>query len=378
MRNAFEIVNEFERQVADYAGSRFAVAVDTCSSALFLASRYLSVGTVRLPERTYCSVPAAVLHAGGRVKFSDLKWQGEYGLDPYPIVDSAGRFRRGMYGPGEFRCVSFHWTKILPVGRGGMILHDNPDADEWFRLARFSGRHACDQFNDPGYALAGWNVYLDPCYAARGLTLLKNLPDSPADIRTHESYPSMAGNPVYGEFSDHYRLPPSHDVNWKWRHEGLTFRQVTAEDAADVVRWRNYPSSRAAFFTDRELTEDDHRRFMQQKSYLDLVWIVHCPAVSDRPIGMVSLSLETQVPEYGRLVLDEQFHGQGFGERIERAVLYHNFRTLRFPKVWAEYLESNTVIARLHEKTGWKIVSHRDSPRGRVVHIQHRGEGVPA
>lgn len=206
--SAFDIVSAFETQVASYAGSRFAVAVDSCTSALFLACRYLSVGKVRLP-RTYCSVPAAILHAGGSIEWTPDSWVGEYSLAPYPIIDSAGRFRRGMSRPGEFRCVCFHWTKVVPVGKGGMILHDDPAADEWFRLARYSGRHACDQFADPGYALAGWNCYMDPATAARGLTLLKNLPDSPPDVRTHESYPDISANPIYttDDLAVRYALP---------------------------------------------------------------------------------------------------------------------------------------------------------------------------
>jgi dTDP-4-amino-4,6-dideoxygalactose transaminase len=43
MRNAFGVVDEFERRVAEYAGSKYAVAVDCCTSALFLCFKFLKV-----------------------------------------------------------------------------------------------------------------------------------------------------------------------------------------------------------------------------------------------------------------------------------------------------------------------------------------------
>ena len=90
----FEIVRQFERTIAEYAGSKYAVSVDTCTAALFLCCTYLKVGEVTIPKRTYVSVPCEIIHAGGKVKFSDTEWRGTYRLEPYPIIDSALRFRR--------------------------------------------------------------------------------------------------------------------------------------------------------------------------------------------------------------------------------------------------------------------------------------------
>ena len=36
-KNAFEVVRQFERRIAKYAGSKYAVAVDSCTNALFLS-----------------------------------------------------------------------------------------------------------------------------------------------------------------------------------------------------------------------------------------------------------------------------------------------------------------------------------------------------
>lgn len=193
--NPWQIVRDFEAAIASYAGSRFAVAVDTGTAALFLACRYLNVGEVWLPKRTYCSVPCSVIHAGGTVRWDDREWTGTYRLDPYPIVDGACRFRRGMYEPDTFHCLSFQYRKRLAIGRGGMILTDDAEAVTWLKLARFSGRHEVPLTEDvPEFA--GWSCYMEPERAARGLTLLSMMPDNPPDLTF--DYPDMSGWGIYG------------------------------------------------------------------------------------------------------------------------------------------------------------------------------------
>ncbi len=104
MSNAFQVVRDFEIAIANYAGSKYAIAVDSCSNALFLSCLYCEVKdhTVTLPKHTYPSVPCAIIHAGGKVAWEDLDWIGTYQLKPFPIIDSAKRFRRNMYKTGTF------------------------------------------------------------------------------------------------------------------------------------------------------------------------------------------------------------------------------------------------------------------------------------
>ena len=57
----------FEREFADFLGSRYAVAVNSCSSAIFLALTSCGVrpgDEVLIPAFTFVAVPSAVVHAG--------------------------------------------------------------------------------------------------------------------------------------------------------------------------------------------------------------------------------------------------------------------------------------------------------------------------
>lgn len=189
-----QVVRQFESTIAKHCGAPYGVAVESCSAALFLCCLYLKVSEVTIPRKTYFSVPAGIIHAGGKVKFIDKEWSGAYQLKPYPIWDSAVRFKRNMYIPKSYYCLSFQTSKHLPIGRGGMILTDNKRAAAWFKLMRQDGRKECPKEMD-SVKFFGYNLYLTPEQAARGLELFywrifnkKDLPDikmSYADLSRH-------------------------------------------------------------------------------------------------------------------------------------------------------------------------------------------------
>ena len=178
--NAFETVRNFEVRMAEYTGAPYAVAVDSCTNALFLCCVYHNVQSVTIPKRTYLSVPQSIIHAEGTVLFEDRAWQGVYQLRPYPIWDAAKRLTRGMYQTGQFMCLSFHIKKHLPIGKGGMILTDNREAVEWFKRARYEGRGELF-YADDDLKMLGWNMYMTPEQAARGLYLMQNYEDNVPD-----------------------------------------------------------------------------------------------------------------------------------------------------------------------------------------------------
>ena len=180
--NPFTVVSLFEEAIAEYTGSPYAVAVDSCTNAIFLCCKYLGVKKVTIPKCTYLSVPQSIIHAGGKVCFEDIEWKGIYQLYPYPIYDTAKRLTSGMYIKHSFMCLSFHIKKHLPIGKGGMILISDPDAVEWFKKARYEGRSEVPyQLDD--IDMLGWNMYMTPEQAARGLYLLSLLPKHNEDLK---------------------------------------------------------------------------------------------------------------------------------------------------------------------------------------------------
>jgi len=200
IHNPFKIVQMFEEEMAAYTGSKHAVAVDSCTSAIFLICKYLQVDEVSIPKKTYLSVPQSIMHAGGKVVFRDEEWEGIYQLKPFSVYDAAKRLTSGMYIPNSYMALSFHIKKLLPIGKGGMILTDDKDACEWFKRARYEGRGAVN-YEEDQIEFAGWNMYMTPEEAARGLTLMLNYPEHNKDLDENfgRGYKDLTEFPLFKE-----------------------------------------------------------------------------------------------------------------------------------------------------------------------------------
>jgi dTDP-4-amino-4,6-dideoxygalactose transaminase len=182
MKNVYDITNEFEKRLADYTGAPYVVTVDNQSNALFLALYYeyhvnksLTTDEITIPSRTYPSVPCEIIHAGLKVNFKPVKGKtlkGAYQLEGSNVWDSALRFTSEMYMPETHMCVSFTGPyKHFKLSKGGAILTDNHEAYLWFRRARYSGRRECS-YHDDHFDMLGWNFYMMPELAARGVLLM--------------------------------------------------------------------------------------------------------------------------------------------------------------------------------------------------------------
>ncbi len=194
-RRAYRVVDAFERELCDYTGAPFAVAVNSCTNALFLALTWEKTqgveGPIVLPRRTYIGVLQSVLNAGFDVEWDDFpNWQqqGCYRLKPTKVWDCARVI--ASYFKGH-ECLSFHSAKQLPIGRGGAILTDDENAAEHFRAARMDGRAPGD-VRDPVFP--AFHCPMPPDVAARGLDVLSRWNDrgySPPPL-PHEDYPDLS------------------------------------------------------------------------------------------------------------------------------------------------------------------------------------------
>lgn len=193
-----DVVEIFEKKLAEFVRSKYAVALDNCTDAIFLCLKYLNAtGEITVPARAYLSIPMAIMHAGCKVRFEQIDWSGVYQLKPYPVYDGAVRFTEGMYIRDSFQCISFQIKKRLPIGKGGMIFTDSKDAYDWFKLMHFEGRNLdVDQWHD-NFKMAGWNMYMTPEDAARGILLFDQLPRVNEDTGCQDNYPDLSKKEVF-------------------------------------------------------------------------------------------------------------------------------------------------------------------------------------
>ena len=202
----YKITEEFEEKLAHYKGAPYVVALDNLSNALFLALKYEQIEgqTITIPARTYPSVPCEIIHAGGKVNFTPVEGntiKGAYPLEPTNVWDSALRFTADMYLPGTHMCVSFTGPyKHFKLSKGGAILTDNKEAYEWFKRARFSGRNECS-YHEDHFDMLGWNFYMMPELAARGLLLINQFYNLDGSKKSNEDlelpYPDLSKFEIY-------------------------------------------------------------------------------------------------------------------------------------------------------------------------------------
>jgi len=189
-------VTHFETEIAEYCGSKYAIACDSNSNAIRLVLHYLGIvgQEIGIPSRTYVSVPNQIILSGNKPVFDDYEWDGLYKFDGVPIVDAATAFYEGMYDDENFMILSFHIKKILNIGTGGMILTNDAYFNEWARPMIYDGRHKYKLYKDDEFECIGWHMYMSPEQAKRGLEIFH----SP---KIHSINPHCGGSWLYSDLS---------------------------------------------------------------------------------------------------------------------------------------------------------------------------------
>ena len=218
--NSAKYQSEFERAFAAFAGRRYGIALPSCTAGLHLALMALDIGPgdeVVIPDVTWIATAAPVSYVGADPVFADFdatSWcitaesieavltprtkavivVDLYGnmpdLDPIlelcrdrkvAVIEDAAEaagatYKRRPAGSfGAFSAFSFHGSKTLTTGEGGMLLLDDEVAYKRCLMLRDHGRA-------PGDAMywshtIGHKYRMSPVQAALGTAQLERLPE---------------------------------------------------------------------------------------------------------------------------------------------------------------------------------------------------------
>ncbi len=88
------------------------------------------------------------------------------------------------------------------MSKGSAILTDDAEAYRWFKRARYSGRRECS-YHDDNLDMIGWNFYMMPELAARGLLLMGQFYNTKGK-KTHQPdltlpYPDLSKFSIYNK-----------------------------------------------------------------------------------------------------------------------------------------------------------------------------------
>lgn len=218
---------EFEQAFADFTGCEHAVALNSCTAALYLALRGLGIGPgdeVVCPALTFVATANAIRHCGARPVFADATslddWNvnaasleraltertrallvvhyAGYACDMPAIMELAGRHgipvvEDAAHAPGArledaplgswgaAGCFSFFSNKNMTTGEGGMLVTDDAELARRAGLLRSHGMTASTLDRHKGHAFGydvvdlGYNFRMGEMNAALGLVQLAGL-----------------------------------------------------------------------------------------------------------------------------------------------------------------------------------------------------------
>ena len=166
-------VEDFEQALCDFTGAKYAVALNSCTDALYLSLRYYGIGPgdeVLVPSRTFVATPQVIVQLGATPVFydtdglfeitektkaiipvhiegvieEDIDMMAEMSkLHGIPVIeDAAQALGARIYDKhagtfGSTGCFSFYPAKILGcLGDGGALITDNKAIYEWVKEAR--------------------------------------------------------------------------------------------------------------------------------------------------------------------------------------------------------------------------------------------------
>lgn len=124
---------------------------------------------------------------------------------------------------------------------------------------------------------------------------------------------------------------------------------LSADWAADVVRWRNDPANRCFFLGSGELTVPGQLAWTerQRRDPHDHTFIALWEQIPVGMGGIYGVDPATRSAEYGRIVVDPGWRRRGLGRAITGLLLAHGFAALDLELIFANCLRDNRPIIAL-------------------------------
>lgn len=137
--------------------------------------------------------------------------------------------------------------------------------------------------------------------------------------------------------------------------EHLKLREISRQDAQSLYRWRTDPRSRTMFRDAARFSYADHLRFLERyftPGNRDRWFIIEAQGRAVGTVALYDFSSSGHQCEWGRLIIDPAFRGQGLGLQAFELLLSYA-RQIGIRRIRSEVLESNHPSLRIHEKLGF-------------------------
>lgn len=192
----FQLVSEFENKIANFFGSNYAVATDSCTHALELAMRYSPSDFYTCPAHTYISVPFTFQKLGVNWNFKKTLWKDYYYISSN-IIDAAVYWKNNSYISNTFMCISFQFKKHLSLGRGGAILLQNEKDYINLKKMSYDGRNPGIPWAEQNINTIGYHYYMTPEVAKLGIKKFPQAAKTNPKKWSDKDYPNLTEMEIF-------------------------------------------------------------------------------------------------------------------------------------------------------------------------------------
>tara|TARA_R110000824_G_scaffold3379_2_gene15985 strand:- start:6036 stop:6974 length:939 start_codon:yes stop_codon:yes gene_type:complete len=178
-----KIVKEFEQQICEYVGAKYAASFSSASYAIYSilkSSVCHTPETVTIPSMIPAVVPNVLMDAGVGIKFStNTKWVGGSYRFTDKVVDSAQKLNRNQFSeecdPDDLLIFSMYPTKPLSSLDGGVVVSNNKEKIDDLKSLSFYGMDFSEDSWSRIQKQVGFKAYMSTMQATIASRNLKTL-----------------------------------------------------------------------------------------------------------------------------------------------------------------------------------------------------------
>ncbi len=152
-------------------------------------------------------------------------------------------------------------------------------------------------------------------------------------------------------------------------------KPMSDHDAEAIVKWRNDDEVLKNLFSKQKITIEDHMNWFTkyQKDETRMEWVIYLinEKIAIGTIGLSSINSVNHTAEYGILIGEKDYWGQGYAFEVSQAILEFGYTILKLTSIYLNVYESNQSAISLYKKLGFKELKTQE----KVVHMQHLNDG---
>lgn len=230
-----KVVKDFEEAFAAYVGAKYAVSLNSASSAIFLIfSNWYDSQKIQVPSIIPLVVPNEIINSNNKVNFTDnVEWVGDSYIlhqdEKWTIIDSAQKVTANQYKieckrESDIIIYSFYPTKPVGSCDGGMVVSDDKMVIDIIRTLSMNGMSSEVNNWERKMRRIGHKMYMNSIQATiahKNLMCLDQKKEALNNIRERYN-----GSLDLNNTSDHlYRIEVSNRDRFiqKGKERGITF-----------------------------------------------------------------------------------------------------------------------------------------------------------